>query len=237
MDCYQVPDLIEPYYGYKWLRVNNDHLLSNHSYQYWPNDGPVVARCSIDPGHQWAPVATGNEQPKIVWNEDTDTNTSSGTIIRPGQPPQPFTGDPNRVDPDLRTRIVLPWGQSWSWEPLPRHPAPQENCSCGIYAVNTPKQCDHYGFHRAVLVRVAVWGKVIRGTDGVRGQYAYPVKIVKAAKEVDGEQVANLRHRYRLEKPVPAPPPQAAEPNNGQSDNRYATVERPKRNLRDKLGL
>jgi hypothetical protein len=81
-----------------------------------------------------------------------------------------------------------------------------EECHCGIYAVDTPDLCANYaptatpmingGVTYAfghpqkpgekVLVELAMWGKVIPGTTGMRGQFAYPQKIhgsSEAAKE------------------------------------------------------
>lgn len=80
------------------------------------------------------------------------------------------------------------------WEPRQRieatcramkhHDAPQEKCSCGIYALKTMEQLDQYlrtislG-HGAthVLGQVWLWGTVIECENGYRAQYAYPKNI------------------------------------------------------------
>lgn len=51
--------------------------------------------------------------------------------------------------------------------------APDENCSCGVYALSTLEEllC-HYPTD--VVGEIYLWGKVVVGTSGYRAQYAYP---------------------------------------------------------------
>jgi hypothetical protein len=59
--------------------------------------------------------------------------------------------------------------------------APGDGCECGIHALKSleavlndiPKPL----FPPLVLGRVAIWGRVVVGTRGWRGQFAYPVNL------------------------------------------------------------
>lgn len=62
---------------------------------------------------------------------------------------------------------------------------PGETCSCGFYAAKTLGHLRTMGYHSYVegsghitcVGRLAMWGKVIEGTQGWRGEYAYPVTL------------------------------------------------------------
>jgi hypothetical protein len=68
---------------------------------------------------------------------------------------------------------------------FPSHPAPDEECECGIYAARNPGMLapyldSAYPGRKAVervLGRVRLWGEVIEAERGWRGQYAYPDTI------------------------------------------------------------
>jgi hypothetical protein len=68
---------------------------------------------------------------------------------------------------------------------FPSHPAPDEECECGIYAARSPEALTRYldstyPGRQAVecaLGRVRLWGKVVEAKRGWRGQYAYPDTI------------------------------------------------------------
>lgn len=59
----------------------------------------------------------------------------------------------------------------------PHHEAPDERCSCGIYAVTDPMGALNYLSHGCVLVRVAGVGRVIPGNRGWRAERARVVGI------------------------------------------------------------
>ena len=72
-----------------------------------------------------------------------------------------------------------------SWSRLPDHEAPGRECTCGIYATQTPRQVLDYAkqfrprsdtAHR-VVGRVSLWGTVIECTGGWRASLAYPSTI------------------------------------------------------------
>lgn len=52
------------------------------------------------------------------------------------------------------------------------HEAPDERCSCGIYGATNMLQLP-VG-HSFIYGKAKVWGKIVPGEKGVRGQYAYP---------------------------------------------------------------
>lgn len=67
-----------------------------------------------------------------------------------------------------------------------RHPdhVPGEDCTCGFYAAKTLDHLRSMGYVSCpsigsvtVVGQLAMWGKVIEGTQGWRGEFAYPVKL------------------------------------------------------------
>ena len=176
-----IPDSIEPYKGYKALNVAPDGTLWSPSEKLrWPVKQRAEAHCTRGLSQwSWVPVegkpremdATKMVRPgnaivtTAVWVSSTTTRpVPSQNAIKPSNP--------------------LPPGWSWSWEPL-THDAPAEGCSCGLYAVSQPVDCLSYVQPEGVIVEVAVWGKVVPASRGVRGQYAYPQSILSPGEIVD----------------------------------------------------
>jgi hypothetical protein len=64
----------------------------------------------------------------------------------------------------------------------PAHTSPQEDCTCGIYAVKLREDLFD-GF--SIYGEVYLWGKVIEYTHGYRAEYAYPksLKLAPPAPE------------------------------------------------------
>lgn len=62
---------------------------------------------------------------------------------------------------------------------------PGEDCSCGFYAAKTLPELRKMGYHSydengdtvTVVGQLAMWGKVIEGSQGWRSEYAYPAKL------------------------------------------------------------
>jgi hypothetical protein len=96
--------------------------------------------------------------------------------------------------------------------------APAEGCSCGIYASTRPRFVrpyitSHFGdvildgdLWRA-FGRVSLWGRVIEGTNGARGELAYPHSIALPATAIGCVQLsvedrqalaAELREAYGI---------------------------------------
>jgi hypothetical protein len=70
-------------------------------------------------------------------------------------------------------------------ESFPSHAAPSEACECGIYASRSPETLTPYldstypgrAAVDRVVGRVRLWGKVVVGERGWRGEHAYPDAI------------------------------------------------------------
>lgn len=151
-----VPDSIEPYVGVKYLHVvPGGRLFSSAGRTAWPEGEPLCAECVAPAQSKW--VLTRGVT-KECWSNN-----------------YPY-GPPVKHDPPA---IVPPNGMAWSWEEQPHnHDAPSEECNCGIHAVDDEERCRSYKDSvNSVLVELAIWGKVIPGDYGVRGQYAYPQRI------------------------------------------------------------
>jgi hypothetical protein len=78
---------------------------------------------------------------------------------------------------------------------FPTHPAPDEDCDCGIYAARSPETLAPYldsGYPGRtavdrVLGRVRLWGKVIAAERGWRGEHAYPDAIYVPSRTPEQE--------------------------------------------------
>lgn len=63
------------------------------------------------------------------------------------------------------------------------HEVPDSHCSCGLYSAKNRKHLMTMGYHRYggdlfhVIGRVALWGKVIEGSQGWRSQFGYPAEL------------------------------------------------------------
>lgn len=62
---------------------------------------------------------------------------------------------------------------------------PMEGCSCGIHALDSPLFLAKTGYVSMIghgkqdylWGEIAMWGKIIRGTTGIKSQYAYPREL------------------------------------------------------------
>jgi hypothetical protein len=73
------------------------------------------------------------------------------------------------------------------------HEAPAEICECGIHAARSLAEWDHYltvGAESRVFGRVLLWGSVVEGSSGWRGQQARPVEIFVPAAVASAPAVA-----------------------------------------------
>lgn len=95
------------------------------------------------------------------------SGTSLQSLIRPINWPKKERFEAQCLaDPERLARINIPHVL-----------APNSGCDCGIYVGSTNRAAAYYR-ERRVLVEVALWGNVVVATDGARGQYAYPQKII-----------------------------------------------------------
>lgn len=72
----------------------------------------------------------------------------------------------------------------WSLQEVPMHPTdaiPNDDCSCGIYAVNSSDFSDNLSPwpDSTYTGLVFVWGRVLEGDKGFRGQFARPAALLR----------------------------------------------------------
>lgn len=65
------------------------------------------------------------------------------------------------------------------------HNAPDDDCSCGIYAVNSVKFASNLTAwpDSTYIGLVFIWGRVLEGQRGFRGQFARPAALFKEKKK------------------------------------------------------
>lgn len=167
-----VPDTIEPYYGYKALAMVDRHLVSPSQPARWPKKAPLEAECkatSNQPRFQWKMVASPEGWESNFWVPARFLTEGATTTFSwpPADPPDGFTWIPEEAPHDL------------------------SKCQCGIYAVDSVSQTQSYlqGNDR-VIVYVALWGQVVKGNKGARGQFAYPQKIYAAEQQHAAREIA-----------------------------------------------
>lgn len=162
-----VPDSIEPIYGWKALRITPDgRLASPQQATIWPVKQRLEATCSSNKvTYAWTavrgePKEMGLQQPPpgVVVASTSTTILSTSSHI----PEKPKT--------------ALPVGMSWSWEAQP-HEIASNDCRCGIYVVDNVRAAGSYISDNCILAEVCLWGRVVPGSDGARGQYAYPRQL------------------------------------------------------------
>jgi hypothetical protein len=159
-----VPDSIQPVTGWKALVIRNGWLYSPQQATRWPLRQPLEAACSkAQLEYEWELHDTPAE-----WDEEEFWIPAS--FLREG-------GTTTFSWP----ASPAPTGKTWRPKRLPHNMQP---CSCGIYVVETPQQCSYYlqGENR-VLCEIALWGQTVIASQGARGQYAYPQKIVAARQQ------------------------------------------------------
>lgn len=203
-----IPDSITPYRGYKALNLDERGQLCSPSYStIWAARKRLEATCPNSASHWgWCPVegeprsteSMQQAEPGVV--PMTAVARSSVSMLLPQLLPQRPPKPNNK----------LPEGWNWSWEAL-LHDSPAEGCGCGIYVADKPEGCISYLGPTGVIAEISLWGKVIRGDRGARGQYAYPAQLlvprslrddaVRRAEEVYG--IGSLI----LDEPLEAPPP------------------------------
>lgn len=78
------------------------------------------------------------------------------------------------------------------------HDAPDEDCSCGIYAVNSTDYSDNLTAwpDSTYIGLVFIWGKVLEGQKGFRGQFARPAALFKEDKKK--AMIQRLAKIYRI---------------------------------------
>lgn len=194
-----VPDAIEPVIGYKALRVDPEgNFFSPRQLTEWPCGQRLEATCTAL-RFDWKWVAT-KDTPHPWCNPH-----QPGTVLA-----NHWAVVPTPPDPQPQPQTVLPAGMAWSWEAV-KHEAVQNDCGCGIYALNSPEACIGYATPDSVIVQVALWGRTINASQGARAQYAYPQKIVSTMFDHDRVEraAANYGIPLKLDSELPSYPSRA----------------------------
>lgn len=175
-----VPDTIQPYEGWKALRVLGGVLHSPQQSFRWPPKERAEAECSALT-FRWQPrrgkPAEERDPRRIIVSATPNPGWSFSTsaIVMPHMLQTVSCDD---EDENMPPNIELPKGMHWSWEPCKHQAASDNDCGCGIYMVDSPELCGFYVDSGTILVELYGWGNVIRGSQGARAQYAYPKELM-----------------------------------------------------------
>lgn len=115
--------------------------------------------------------------PVLVKHKDSNASVTRVMLVSPMYvKPWPGKGKP------LHAKCGIP--------AAPMHAAPEETCNCGIHAVKTSAQAlgiypmigltrdSAEESHMMVIAELALWGKVIKHSEGYRAEYAKPTKLL-----------------------------------------------------------
>lgn len=173
-----VPDSIEPVYGWKALRITKDgRLASPQQTTIWPVKQRLEATCGSNRvTYAWTAVH-GEPKPSPV---EVSGMVQGGAVFSSASvvsvTASSTGGGSMMVTPAEKPKTQLPAGMSWSWEPQP-HEIASNDCRCGIYVVNNVRSAGTYLSADCILAEVCLWGRVVPGSEGARGQYAYPRQL------------------------------------------------------------
>lgn len=179
-----VPDTIDPYVGWKALLVAyNGELHSPQQTFVWKMKERSEAIC-FGVSYRW--TARKGRPPQRDPRRIIVQPPASGpamlaaatTQALPANAPMLTTFADEELCQSEPPQVQLPDGMHWSWEPFHHEAASDNNCSCGIYMVNSPGHCTGYIHDNSVLAQINGWGHVIQGDLGARVQYAYPQLLV-----------------------------------------------------------
>lgn len=183
-----IPDTTEVYIGYKALDLNavTGYLRSPSQPVEWPAGKRLQASCTGEAEWGWVPVEVDKQ-------DELSSDVPMPGSWRAETPDSPVPSNP------------LPEGWQWRWHPI-YHDAPAEGCTCGIYVKDKPQGAVSYLSPKGIIVEVALWGKVIRGDKGARGQYAYPQALLTPTQLKDEvEETAALYQVPIVELPEQQP--------------------------------
>ena len=164
-----VPDGIEPVEAFRCWQWIGGKLCSIANDVAWTPGEALKAECTCGGGQTYS------------WN-----------VVRGGMSLE----DAQAIVSQYRRRAMMSYGsiaaysKFYGWCPEPStvalpplygfelvtstHAAPEENCTCGIYAVSTEALLPSGAYIRG---KVKLWGKIIPGTTGLRAEYGYPSEL------------------------------------------------------------
>jgi hypothetical protein len=191
-DEIEIPDGIEPVIAWKALKYDGG-LLHSPSYGLaWPTKQRAEASCGNAYDYGWEPKPSheANTPEETGYNFTAFHTTTVYTVV-----PSYYGQASTQPQP----RVELPDGLAWSWEAKP-HMVAGDNCSCGIYAVDSAEACLSYAKDKCVICTIAMWGHVVNGSMGARAQYAYPQSI-EFAMGLNSNELIKLARDYGLKLP------------------------------------
>lgn len=108
-----------------------------------------------------------------------------------------------RLEAECIEPQVWTWGGAGIRRPPPSHPAPHVDCNCGIWGLCSPVELlRQHASPAYVYGAVALWGAVVGGEQGWRGQFAYPQALVAVEMAPRGVGWARARGAsYAVEPP------------------------------------
>jgi hypothetical protein len=191
-DEIEIPDGIEPVIAWKALKYENGMLYSPSYELAWPIKQRAEASCGNAHDYGWEPKPSheANTPEETGYNFTAFHTTTVYTVV-----PSYYGQASTQPQP----RVELPDGLEWSWEAKP-HIVAGDNCSCGIYAVDSAEACLPYAKDKCVICTIAMWGHVVPGSLGARAQYAYPQSI-EFAMGLNSQELLRLASNYGLTLP------------------------------------
>lgn len=200
-----VPDSIEPLELWRTWRLHDGLLYSvTQSAQVWQPNEPLAARCAHPKMYRWELTKgyDGRTLEQAIAYTASRNSSRSYSAFSSAISFASYLNVPS-VEP--------PPGFSYALVPI-THDAPDQNCSCGIYAADTMAGCSSYHDSSSVYGKVNLWGKVIRGDKGARAEFAYPsVLYAKNAKQA--KQLAAYCVEVVLEEDAPETVPHVKQVN------------------------
>jgi hypothetical protein len=181
-----VPDSIEPVVGWRCFDVVDGVLFSPQQRMPWPPARKATAACSHDRWHyEWVQRTPRQRERMERKALDEGFTPEEGHFVRF----QMFDGSIQEIP------VYMPWGLRGRVPPVMMfpaegkewvlnvktlgHPAPDQNCQCGIHLAGDLQLALQYRGHSAgaAVGRVKGWGKVIPANRGYRVEFAYPERI------------------------------------------------------------
>lgn len=180
-----IPDSIDPVEAYRCWTLENGKLQSLNGGgvgQVWTPGAALAAKCNANHGerYEWRIVRCGMSREKAEASlakhrqdiADMGSYYWSGSAYR------------GSLRPDVPA-VEPPDGYGFHML-IEKHAAPNETCSCGIYAASTENGVPAGG---NVYGKVNLWGKVVPGEKGYRAEFAYPSEFRVAAGLADDESL------------------------------------------------
>ena len=183
-----IPDAIEPYRGWKILKLGTEWLSSPQQATRWPPGQRLEASCTANHGFRFVLSVPGEPLPEgtILYQTIAQPNTSLHLVL-PLLPLEINYYFDAATVPGSKLSLIRE-----------QQPIVAQHCTCGIYVLDDPYHCQGYADHwkTNVLAEVALWGRVIKAERGARGQYAYPQKLIGLSYYE--QMISEMAARYQI---------------------------------------